>query len=310
MRNRLAIVALALATTMAFGQANKDQDVYKTNQSGTQKITNGPVIEYTSDHSAMIAWSTKYPGGTYIAYGTDQNNLSQRTEKAWGGTNHRLEIKNLQPSTTYYFQVRSEDAHGTGAMGADVQSNVEQFKTVAKGAAPDKTNYNVGVNGGNATPTSGSTGMPSMAGNGQFEPVYRLAINGDHVYTTSASERSSLASGGGFHDEGVLGYLARSQAAGTQPLYRLSKLQGNATTRVYTANPSERQTALSSGYHEDGTLGYIATSQLPGTVPLHRMRAPNNDHVLAIENSPEYQQALPLGFQEDGIVGYIWQNQQ
>src|ERR1043166_1257687 len=91
---------------------------YGTNQQGKQKITNGPVVEYTSDHSAMIAWSTKDPSGTYIAYGTDQNNLGQRSEKAWGGTNHRLELKNLQPGTKYYFQVRSENAKGAGASGA------------------------------------------------------------------------------------------------------------------------------------------------------------------------------------------------
>ena len=145
MQKTFAILVLAFAAIMAFAQTNKPED-YKVNQSGAQKITNGPVIESTSDHSAMIAWSTKDPGGTYIAYGTDQNNLSQRTEKAWGGTNHRLEIKNLQPSTTYYFQVRSENASGTGAAGADVQSSVESFQTVAKGAAPEKANRNVGVN--------------------------------------------------------------------------------------------------------------------------------------------------------------------
>src|SRR3954467_3941593 len=163
MHKTLAVVALALATTLVAGaQTNtpNTQD-YKTNQSGAQKITNGPVIEYTSDHSAMIAWSTKMPGGTYIAYGTDQNNLGQRTEKAWGGTNHRLEIKNLQPSTTYYFQVRSENATGKGAMGADVQSRVASFTTVAKGAAPDRTNKNVGVNGTGSTSPAGATGDAS-----------------------------------------------------------------------------------------------------------------------------------------------------
>src|SRR3954453_213448 len=114
MKKIAAVLALAFASTMAIAQANapKTQDDWKLNQSGAQKITNGPVIEYTSDHSAMIAWSTKMPGGTYIAYGTDQGNLSQRTTKAWGGTNHRLEIKNLEPSKTYYFQVRTENSNG------------------------------------------------------------------------------------------------------------------------------------------------------------------------------------------------------
>ncbi len=151
-----AVLVLALATTMAWAQSS--QDNYQTNQAGAQKITNGPVIEYTSDHSAMIAWSTKLPAGTYIAYGTDRNNLNQRTEKAWGGTNHRLEIKNLQPSTTYYFQVRSENAAGQGAQGSDVESPVDSFTTVAKGAAPDRTNRDVGVNGTNSSAASYSTG--------------------------------------------------------------------------------------------------------------------------------------------------------
>jgi hypothetical protein len=147
MKKTFAIAILALATTVAFGQTHKPgTDDYKANQSGAQKITNGPVVEYTSDHSAMIAWSTKDPAGTYVAYGTSQNSLNQRTEKAWGGTNHRVEIKNLQPSTTYYFQVKSENAQGKGAAGADVESNVDSFQTVAKGAQPNRANRNVGVN--------------------------------------------------------------------------------------------------------------------------------------------------------------------
>ncbi len=149
MKFKVAILVLALAGTTAFAQSKVKKDEpehYKVNQSEAQKITNGPVIEYTSDHSAMIAWSTKMPAGTYVAYGTDPSHLDQRSEKAWGGTNHRVELKNLQPSKTYYFQVRSEDAAGKGAAGADVESNVDSFTTVAKGEKPNRSNRNVGVN--------------------------------------------------------------------------------------------------------------------------------------------------------------------
>jgi hypothetical protein len=130
---------------------------YGTNHQGNQKITNGPVVEYTSDHSAMIAWSTKEAAGTYVAYGTSQNNLNQRSEKVWGGTNHRVEIKNLQPGATYYFQVRSENAKGSGA---DVESPIATFTTQARGTAPDRDNRNVGVNG---TPTSSATSAGGVA---------------------------------------------------------------------------------------------------------------------------------------------------
>jgi phosphodiesterase/alkaline phosphatase D-like protein len=143
-------------------QQEKPQD-YGINQQGKQKITNGPVVEYTSDHSAMIAWSTKDSSGTYIAYGTNQNNLSQRSEKAWGGTNHRLELKNLQPGTKYYFQVRSEDAKGAGAYGADVESPVVSFTTQARGQAADRDNRNVGVNGAPVSTPQGISNAPAPA---------------------------------------------------------------------------------------------------------------------------------------------------
>ena len=161
-------VLLVFAAAMSFAQASKDQ--YGVNKQGNQRITNGPVIESVSDHSAMIAWSTKDPAGSYIAYGTDPNKLDQKEAKPWGGTLHRLELKNLQPSTTYYFQVRSENAKGKGAQGADVESPVASFQTVAKGATPNRENRNVGVNGSassrsgsSALPQSGQAGSSSMA---------------------------------------------------------------------------------------------------------------------------------------------------
>jgi len=155
----LLSACFATAQTYKHNQQEKQQD-YGINKEGKQKITNGPVVEYTSDHSAMIAWSTKDPAGTYVAYGTDQSNLNQRSEKAWGGTNHRVEIKNLQPGTKYYFQVRSEDAKGAGAQGADVESPVVAFTTQARGQGADRDNRNVGVNG---TPASTSTSTSTSA---------------------------------------------------------------------------------------------------------------------------------------------------
>jgi phosphodiesterase/alkaline phosphatase D-like protein len=158
----LFCACFATAQTYKHNQQEKQQD-YGVNKQGKQKITNGPVVEYTSDHSAMIAWSTKDPSGTYIAYGTNQNNLSQRSEKAWGGTNHRLELKNLQPGTTYYFQVRSEDAKGAGAYGADVESPVASFATQARGQSPDRDNRNVGVNGAPVSASQGASSAPVPA---------------------------------------------------------------------------------------------------------------------------------------------------
>ena len=296
MRKTLLLLAICLTATMVVAQSNQD---FGTNREGTQKITNGPVVEYTSDHSAMIAWSTKYPAGTYLVYGTDQNNLNQRSQRAWGGTNHRLEIKNLQPSTTYYFQVRSENARGTGD---DVQSPVASFRTVARGAAPERENRNVGVGGDN-------TGMPggsaSTGANMNLVPLYRMFGQGDHFYTTSEAEKNSVARAGVYKDEGTEGYLAVSEAPGTTEFYRMVMNRGGAVDHFYTTSAGERQSALSSGYRDEGVAGYIAQSQEPGTVPLFRLLGPQGDHFYTTSES-ERRSAISKGYKDEGVAGYVW----
>jgi hypothetical protein len=297
MRKTLLLLMLCLTASLVLAQA-KNED-YGLNKEGTQKITNGPVVEYTSDHSGMIAWSTKYPAGTYLAYGTDPNNLNQRTQKAWGGTNHRLEIKNLQPNTTYYFQVRSEDAKGTGN---DVQSPVVSFKTVAKGSAPDRENRNLGVNGGTMT-TAGTSATTSSSAN--YVPLYRMYGQGDHFYTTNAAEHASVSRAGAYKDEGIEGYLATTQVPGSTPLYRLIAQHGSTLDHFYTASASERQSAIQSGYRDEGVVGYIAQSQAPGTVPLYRLLGQNGDHFYT-KGEGERQSAISRGYKDEGVAGYVW----
>ena len=71
-----------------------------------------------------------------IKYGTDRNNLSQTADAAEKSTtNHRVKLDNLQPSTTYYFQIVQSGQNVGG---------VQQFQTVAKGQQR-KENVNLGV---------------------------------------------------------------------------------------------------------------------------------------------------------------------
>ena len=300
----LLVLALCCASSLVMAQAGAagtSQD-YSVNREGKQKITNGPVVEYTSDHSAMIAWSTKLPAGTYLAYGTNQNNLSQRTNKAWGGTNHRLEIKNLQPSTTYYFQVRSENAKGTGD---DVQSPVASFTTVAKGAAPDRQNKNVGVKGSSGTLTNASATTSGT----QYLPLYRMYGQGGHFYTTDARERTKWVSGGQYKDEGTAGHLATSSVPGTTEFYRLVAERTGTVDHFYTANPSERRSAMAGGYRDEGSVGYISTTQQPGTVPLYRLLGKSGDHFYTTDAN-ERRTVIANGYKDEGIAGYVWTSAQ
>jgi phosphodiesterase/alkaline phosphatase D-like protein len=113
-------LTLVLAFTVwvaALGWAQQDKNV---------QITNGPVVENVTGTTAQVAWSTNVNASTVLKYGTDRNNLTQTAETPWGGLTHRATLNNLQPNTTYYFEVQSAQGQGTGT-GA--LSQISEFKT-------------------------------------------------------------------------------------------------------------------------------------------------------------------------------------
>jgi len=114
-------IALALAATCVAQDEPKHDPV---------KIIDGPVVEMVTDSSAQIAWSTNENSGTILHYGTDRNNLEHTSGMPWGGITHRVLVKDLQSSTTYYFKAESDDGQGTGTRD---QSLLACFQTVAAG---------------------------------------------------------------------------------------------------------------------------------------------------------------------------------
>ena len=120
MRNLIVIAVVLVACCLAQDEP-KHQPV---------KIIDGPVVEMVADTSAQIAWSTNENSGTILHYGTDRDNLNESTGMPWGGITHRVLVKNLQPSTMYYFKAESDDGQGTGTRD---QSAVACFQTVAAG---------------------------------------------------------------------------------------------------------------------------------------------------------------------------------
>ena len=105
-------------------------------QAKPERITNGPVVKQAKGTVAEIAWSTDAPGSSIVKYGTSPSALNQTAEAPWGGTkekngdyNHTVWVKNLQPNTTYYFQVETTQGAGTNTSAA---SQPQQFHTTAK----------------------------------------------------------------------------------------------------------------------------------------------------------------------------------
>lgn len=106
-------------------------------QNHAVKIINGPNVEGVGDNWAVIAWTTSTGGSSVVHYGTNQSSLNETAESPYGKAasagaheTHRVHLKNLQPSTTYYFQVDSGQAQGTGT---EAKSSVASFQTKAAG---------------------------------------------------------------------------------------------------------------------------------------------------------------------------------
>ena len=115
-----AIVALAL---IAFAVAQAQSPAPQADQPPAVRITHGPVVENVSDTTAIIAWSTNVNAGTSLRYGTDRGHLDKTAGMPWGGFTHRVYLKDLQPSTKYFFQAESAKAQGTGTTAtADILS--------------------------------------------------------------------------------------------------------------------------------------------------------------------------------------------
>ncbi len=122
-----ASIALAIG---AVADKDKNNDRDRDDRARAVRITKGPILEFVSDHSAIIAWSNNVGAGTVLRYGTSDRELPQVAETKWGGRTHRVHLTNLRPNTTYYFRVESAHAQGSGT---EAEGHVESFHTPAPG---------------------------------------------------------------------------------------------------------------------------------------------------------------------------------
>jgi purple acid phosphatase-like protein len=96
-------------------------------QQARVEVTEGPTITYVDDQFAVVAWTTKAPSESRVFYGTDAEDLNQVAESMKATTAHRVDLRDLKPDTTYYFQLDT---------GGPTDAAVLQFRTVPANAAP------------------------------------------------------------------------------------------------------------------------------------------------------------------------------
>jgi phosphodiesterase/alkaline phosphatase D-like protein len=142
--NRLHLT-LAIATTVASVLLSFNpgaaQVLPPAKKAARVEITKGPELESATNYLTILRWTTNNPGGSdvhygIVHYGTDPKDLSQtaknpiRLNQGHQYTTFRVRIEGLEPQTTYYYRVTSEES---GGQSDGVKSTVKKFTTPAPG---------------------------------------------------------------------------------------------------------------------------------------------------------------------------------
>ena len=105
-------------------------------------IVAGPVVQNLSGNSATLWWQTDDRAATHVKYGTDQNNPQQSAYDRGGDRNHSVQLSNLQPGQTYYYQVMRQN----GTVRTTGQFNTPNTNASNSGASTPTVQITSGPN--------------------------------------------------------------------------------------------------------------------------------------------------------------------
>jgi hypothetical protein len=134
---KLRLLTITLIVSVMGSLVVGPRSAYARQNSGAAQNSASPTIESVSDTLAFIGWTTPNPGGTIlhyaiVRYGKDPNHLEftakspTRINPSHGEMVFRVRIQDLEPGTTYYYKVSSEQASG---ISDPATSGVNQFTT-------------------------------------------------------------------------------------------------------------------------------------------------------------------------------------
>lgn len=158
-------------------------------------IVAGPVVQNLTGNSASLTWQTDDRAATHVKYGADANNPQQSAYEPGGDRNHTVQLTNLQPGQTYYYQILRQNGSvrtsgqfstpntnastSTGqsgqtaavqiTSGPNLESVGDKFAIVTwTTAQPSSSNVRVGTDPNN---------LPLVA-NGQWGTQHRVQLGG------------------------------------------------------------------------------------------------------------------------------------
>jgi phosphodiesterase/alkaline phosphatase D-like protein len=134
---KLRLLTIALIVSVMGSLLVRPRCAYARQDSGAAQPSARPTIESVGDTLAFVSWTTPNPGGTIlhyaiVHYGKDPNHLDLTTKSPTRiNPGHsemvfRVRIQDLEPGTTYYYKVSSEQSNG---ISDPVTSGVNQFTT-------------------------------------------------------------------------------------------------------------------------------------------------------------------------------------
>lgn len=165
MRKTLAVLVAASALSCwSFAQTKNQEEKQESKAQQAQKadndannpkgnitIINGPNVS-PQDTSATITWTTSGNAATIVKYGTNANDLSQKSAQAGGERNHSVTLSSLTPGTTYHYAIMTDD---------NTVRQRGEFKTTGTASASASTSGAAASNGSSVSITSGPTPSPS-----------------------------------------------------------------------------------------------------------------------------------------------------
>ena len=159
------------------------------------------------------------------------------------------------------------------------------------------------VNPSMLTPLAGSQGQRAVD-----DPVPLLQLvnaAGVPLYTLSRSEADAAVAKHGFQLlPNRLGYLRQAAFAGSQPVYRLTRV--GAVGWLLTASATERDSLVASGrFRDEGVVGHAAARPAEGLALLSRFSGAAGWRVALEAPYGNANDLLAAGFKRDGPLGYV-----
>jgi phosphodiesterase/alkaline phosphatase D-like protein len=122
MKKKLAIAALFTLVCLTVAANGQTANVQPQNA----QVVAGPLAQKLSTTSAQVWWETNTDATTTLKYGTNPNPTQTAAGASGNEKSHAIEIKGLQPGTTYYLSV-------VGPNGEVLKSS--SFSTMTEAAA-------------------------------------------------------------------------------------------------------------------------------------------------------------------------------